>query len=309
MEQNKLKNIIEAALMAVDEPISVERIQSMFDANFEEVPNRAMVKDVVTLLQNDYQDRGIEIKEVASGYRVQVATPYAEWINRLWEDRPPKYSRALLETLAIIAYRQPVTRGEIEDIRGVSVSTNIIKVLLEREWVRVAGHRDVPGRPSVYVTTRQFLDYFNMKGLSEMPELPELRDLDEIAPDLFATQTGQIEGQESPLRVVDGEQAGPAADDSAETEAAEQSEDVAEAMTADDVVDDEDTDAVLLDADNGASEQDEEETDEGTSPDHAIGDERANMDQAVASDDEQVVDEDPDAEEDNRPSSDMQGTA
>jgi segregation and condensation protein B len=292
MEQNKLKNIIEAALMAVDEPLSVERIQAIFDPNMEEVPNKETVRNVVSLLQNDYQERGIEIREVASGYRVQVVSTYAEWINRLWEDRPPKYSRALLETLAIIAYRQPVTRGEIEDIRGVSVSTNIVKILLEREWVRVAGHRDVPGRPSVYVTTRQFLDYFNLKGLADLPELPELRDLDEISPDLFASQAGHIGGQEAPLRVV-----GSNSDQDSEPAEAQAGNDDTDSGTADDADPDDEQDSII-----GQQAGQLVDADDESSVEHEASDQ-------AQSDATDVEVTDAISDEDENPSSDQQGFA
>src|SRR5690554_4573769 len=132
------------------------------------------------MVQESCADRGYELVEVASGYRFQVRSEYAPWASRLWEERPQRYSRALLETLAIIAYRQPITRGEIEDIRGVAVSTNIVKTLMEREWIRVVGHKDVPGRPAMYATTRQFLDHFNLTSLAELPPLAELREPSEV---------------------------------------------------------------------------------------------------------------------------------
>ncbi|TNF37482.1 MAG: SMC-Scp complex subunit ScpB, partial [Gammaproteobacteria bacterium] len=145
----------------------------------------------LTALQEDYEGRGLLLKEVASGYRFQVAESYAPWVSRLWEEKPPRYSRALLETLALVAYRQPITRGEIEEIRGVSVSSHILKTLLERDWVRVLGHKDVPGKPAMYGTTREFLDYFNMKSLDELPTLAEIKDLDKIHPEL-ALDEGEL---------------------------------------------------------------------------------------------------------------------
>lgn len=173
-----LKHVVEAALLAAGRPLSVDAIQALFDET--QAPDRGAIRTVLQELAADYTDRGIEVVEVASGWRIQVGKACSPWVSRLWEERPPRYSRALLETLALIAYRQPITRGEIEDIRGVSVSTTIIKTLLEREWVRVVGQRDVPGRPSLYGTTREFLDYFGLKSLDELPTLAELRDLDEI---------------------------------------------------------------------------------------------------------------------------------
>lgn len=163
MNQEKIKNIIEAALMAFDEPRTVAQLQVLF-AGDDEVPEKDDIRAAINQLIEDYVDRGIELKEVASGFRFQARADYAEWINRLFQDKPQRYSRAFMETLAIIAYRQPVTRGEIEDIRGVSVNTSIIKSLQEREWIRVVGHRDVPGKPELLATTREFLDYFNLKN-------------------------------------------------------------------------------------------------------------------------------------------------
>lgn len=181
----QLKNIIEAALMVADEPLGIDQLHNLFHEDEGDPPERQEIKEALEKLTEDYADRGIELKQVASGYRIQTRSEVAMWVNRLWTERPARYTRALLETLALIAYRQPITRGEIESVRGVSVSSNVIKTLLDREWVKVAGHRDVPGRPAVYATTRHFLDYFNLKSLSELPTLAELRDLDQIASDLF----------------------------------------------------------------------------------------------------------------------------
>lgn len=184
MNQQQYKNIIEAALMASGMPQNLNQLLALFDNDLER-PDRDIVRSLVEQLQQDYAERGIELQEVAGGYRFQVRADYAEWMNRLFTERPQRYSRAFLETLAIIAYRQPITRNEIEDIRGVSVSSGIIKSLQEREWVRVVGHRDVPGKPELLATTREFLDYFNLKKLSELPPLSEIKDYDLINPDLF----------------------------------------------------------------------------------------------------------------------------
>ena len=184
MNQDKIKCIIEAALMVSDTPLTVAQIEALFAKDME-IVDRELIKAALEVLQEDYRDRGIELKEVASGYRVQVKSEYAGWVNRLFEERPPRYSRALLETLAIIAYRQPVTRAEIEDIRGVGISSTIIKTLEEREWIRVVGHKDIPGRPELLATTREFLDYFNLKKLSDLPTLAEIRELSILNPDLF----------------------------------------------------------------------------------------------------------------------------
>ena len=168
--------------MAVDKPLTLTHLHALF-ANEEEPVERPQVKDALTELQADYENRGVSVVEVASGYRVQIDQEVAPWISLLFEERPPKYTRALLETLALVAYRQPITRSEIEEVRGVSVSTNIIKTLLEREWVRVVGHKEVPGRPAMYATTKEFLDYFNLRRIDELPPLSELKDLDSIAKD------------------------------------------------------------------------------------------------------------------------------
>jgi segregation and condensation protein B len=184
MTVEQLKNILEAALMTSSGPMNLNRFISLFEKDNEQ-PERADVKAALEQLQQDYEGRGVELKEVASGFRFQVRNEYAEWVNRLFDERPQRYSRALLETLAIIAYRQPITRGEIEDIRGVSISSSIIKTLQEREWIRVVGHRDVPGKPELLASTKQFLDYFNLKKLSDLPSLAEIKDFDKINPDLF----------------------------------------------------------------------------------------------------------------------------
>jgi segregation and condensation protein B len=173
-----LKPIIEAALLAAGRPLDLDALAGLFEEG--EGPDHAALREALEALQLDYEGRGIELREVASGWRVQVRAVYAPWVSRLWEEKPGRYSRALMETLAIIAYRQPITRGEIEDIRGVAVSTHIVKTLLERDWVRVVGQRDVPGRPSLYATTRQFLDYFGLKGLDDLPTLAELRDFESL---------------------------------------------------------------------------------------------------------------------------------
>lgn len=176
--EQKLKQIAEAALLAAGKPLSLDELLELFEET--ERPDRKAMREALKVLAEEYEGRGIELKEVASGFRIQVRSEYAPWVSRLWVERPQRYSRALMETLALIAYRQPITRGEIEEVRGVSVSSNIIKTLMEREWIRVVGQRDVPGRPSLYATTREFLDYFNLKSLDELPTLAEIRDLDSI---------------------------------------------------------------------------------------------------------------------------------
>lgn len=196
MNQAQLIKIIEAALMVSDKPMNVNQLLDLFEKDVEP-PAKPDVRAALTELQSDYLDRGVELKEVANGFRFQVKAEYADWVNRLYDERPPRYSRALLETLAIIAYRQPITRGEIEDIRGVSVSTNIIKTMYEREWIKVVGHRDVPGKPELIATTKQFLDYFNLKKLSDLPSLAEIKDFEQLNPDLFdALDAEQVEAAE-----------------------------------------------------------------------------------------------------------------
>ena len=183
LDQPPLKNIIEGALLAAGGPLTLDSLLGLFGTE-EATPTREALQVALATLEEDYRDRGIELAQVAGGYRIQVRKECAPWIARLWDEKPPRYSRALLETLALIAYRQPITRGEIEEIRGVAVSTNIVKTLLEREWVRVVGHRDVPGRPSLYATTRKFLDYFGLKSLNELPTLAELREPEFLGDDL-----------------------------------------------------------------------------------------------------------------------------
>jgi segregation and condensation protein B len=189
--EEKLKQIIEAALLAAGRPLSLDQLQALFEVS--EQPEKKALREVLNSLMEDYQGHGIEVVEVGSGFRIQVVAELSPWISRLWVERPPKYSRALLETLALIAYRQPITRGEIEDIRGVSVSSNIIKTLTEREWVRVVGHRDVPGKPALYATTKEFLDYFNLKSLNELPTLAEIRDLESINQELELSDPDKLE--------------------------------------------------------------------------------------------------------------------
>lgn len=186
-----LQAIVEAALLAAGKPLSLEQLQELFDESGR--PARQVMEHVMTQLEASCEGRGFELKKTASGYRLQVREEYAKWVARLFEERPQRYSRALLETLALIAYRQPITRGEIEEIRGVTVSSNIVRTLLEREWVRVVGHRDVPGRPAMYATTRQFLDYFNLTSLDQLPPLSEVRDLEDIGREIEQSMQGEIQ--------------------------------------------------------------------------------------------------------------------
>jgi segregation and condensation protein B len=178
MNEHYLRNVIEAALLAAGRPVPPAELIQLFDENAR--PTGEQMRAAIDALAAEYAERGIELKETASGVRVQVRRELAAEVSRLWPERPPRYSRALLETLALIAYRQPITRGEIEAVRGVAVNPNIVKTLLERNWVRVVGHRDVPGRPEVLGTTRDFLDYFGLKSLDELPPLSELRAVGDI---------------------------------------------------------------------------------------------------------------------------------
>lgn len=191
------KRIVEAILFAANKPMTVKQIQQVFPEL--EQPDTLEIQDAIEAITQDYLTRPIGLKRLASGYRFQVKDGMAQWVSRIFEEKPPRYSRALLETLAIIAYRQPVTRGEIEEIRGVSVSTGIIQTLLEREWVRVIAHKEVPGRPALYGTTRQFLDYFNLSTLTELPTLEELVILDSTAPaEIQTSQQTRQENSETP---------------------------------------------------------------------------------------------------------------
>jgi segregation and condensation protein B len=174
VQGENLKNILEAVLMASETPLGLERLQDLFEAGGR--PAKTQLRQALEALSRSLADSALELAEVAGGWRLQVDSAYAPWVAKLWEERPARYSRAMLETLALVVYRQPVTRGEIEEIRGVSLSQSIVNTLLEREWVRVVGHRELPGRPALYATTNQFLDDFNLKSLDQLPPLPEIRD-------------------------------------------------------------------------------------------------------------------------------------
>ena len=178
LNHSEIKNVIEAALLGGGRPLSLEQLSGLFGKR--SAPDRKMLKEILRELATDYDGRGIELKEVGSGYRIQIRSSMSEWLSPLWEERAPRYSRALFETLALIAYRQPITRGEIEEVRGVAVSTNIVRTLLERGWVRVVGHRDVPGKPAMFGTTKEFLDYFGLKRLDDLPPLAEIKDLEDL---------------------------------------------------------------------------------------------------------------------------------
>jgi segregation and condensation protein B len=191
LTEEKIGQIIEAALVAAEGPLTVENLFKLFaDGELAEENGRKQIRDVLAALEEACGDRGVELIHVASGFRYQAKQELSAWVSRLWEEKPPRYTRALLETLALVAYKQPVTRGDIEQIRGVGVSQNIMRTLLERDWIRVVGQREAPGRPSLYGTTKTFLDYFNLNNLDQLPPLEEIRAL--IEPTLVAEQ--QAEG-------------------------------------------------------------------------------------------------------------------
>jgi segregation and condensation protein B len=222
MEPLKIKQVIEVALLGAGRPLSLDQLSGLFGKRG--APSRQELRDALAALEADYEDRGIQLKQVASGYRIQIRKSMSDWLAPLWEERPPRYSRALLETLALIAYRQPITRGEIEEVRGVVVSTNIIRTLLERGWVRVLGHRDVPGKPAMFGTTREFLDYFGLTKLDELPPLSEIRDLDDLNVDLGLPEPSPQQDLVDELQDESN---------AAETAAAESSEQVVEAASGD----------------------------------------------------------------------------
>ena len=190
MDDKTLKNILEAGLLVAARTMSLTQLESLFQ-NDAEKPDRKQIRAALDALKQDYEGRGIELVEVASGYRLQSHESVANWVGNLFQEKAPRYSRALLETLVLIAYRQPITRAEIEDVRGVAVSSNIIKTLQERQWVKVLGHKEVPGRPALLGTTKEFLDYFNLKKLDDLPALAEIKDLDQFD-ELLAEEVGEV---------------------------------------------------------------------------------------------------------------------
>ncbi len=193
MDANKLKNILEAGLLVAGRTLSVAQLEALFQHDSEK-PERKQIREALESLKQDYEGRGIELVEVASGFRLQSHESVSDWVANLFQEKTPRYSRALLETLVLIAYRQPITRAEIEDVRGVAVSSNIIKTLQERQWVKVLGHKEVPGRPALLGTTKEFLDYFNLKKLDELPSLADIKDLDQFD-ELLAEEAGEAEEQ------------------------------------------------------------------------------------------------------------------
>lgn len=213
MDDTEIKHFIEAALLAAGRPLSVDQMQNLFED--DAAPEKSQIRQAISTLLEEYESRGITIQEVASGFRLQIKGTMAERLQKLWEERPPRYSRALFETLALIAYRQPMTRGEIEEIRGVAVSTNIVRSLLEREWIRVVGHRDVPGRPAMFGTTRQFLDYFGLKKLDDLPPLADISDWESLRVQLNlpAVEEDEVDETEMPSAQVTDIQAMRSAND------------------------------------------------------------------------------------------------
>jgi segregation and condensation protein B len=216
MDDNAIKYFVESALLAAGRPLTVDNLQALFDD--DSVPDKSQIKQAISSLLDDYSERGITITEVASGFRMQIEGNMAERLQKLWEERPPRYSRALFETLALIAYRQPMTRGEIEEVRGVAVSTNIMRSLMEREWIRVVGHRDVPGKPAMFGTTKLFLDYFGLKKLDDLPPLADLSDWESLRVQLnlpavddegdMAANDFEGGGQDIPVVYPEGEEEG-----------------------------------------------------------------------------------------------------
>jgi segregation and condensation protein B len=260
MEQQQLKNTIEAVLMSAEKPLKVNEIENLF-AGDADMPSRDEIRKVLQQLGEDYASRGFELKQVASGFRIQVKQDYSAWVGRLWEEKPARYSRALLETLALIAYRQPITRGEIEEIRGVSVSSNIIKTMMEREWIKVLGHKDVPGKPALYGTSKEFLDYFNLKSLEDLPTLAELKDLDQMHQELDLDIDNTAAGEEghaeegTATELAEADTTADELDESGGTEAGAETEAETEVVAADD----EEAAAVEpADADMAADEADED---------------------------------------------------
>lgn len=197
--ENNLIQIIEAALLSASRPLSIEEIQRLFNEGY--VPTKEEIRDTLDEIESLCSNRGVELKRVSSGFRMQVKQSLSGYIAKLWEEKPKKYSKAALETLALIAYRQPITRGEIEEIRGVSVGTQLIRGIMERGWIKVVGQRDVPGKPSLYATTKEFLDYFGLQHLRELPNLPDLPDIDSLDMELPLEETKEEKESKSPLEI------------------------------------------------------------------------------------------------------------
>lgn len=240
MQTDQLKPIIEAALLASTQPLKPDRLATLFTG--DDTPAPGDIARALEQLQSDCDNRGVELVEVASGFRYQVRETTHAWVARLWTERPARYSRALLETLSLIAYRQPITRGEIEQVRGVVVSTGIVRTLEEREWIRIVGYRDVPGKPALYGTTKEFLDYFKLKSLDQLPALAEVRDMEAFDPQLnfdgdsgtvtaqamLAEQTSHVDSSDSATDQPDADAAADKADQSRENSESDEQHDTAD---------------------------------------------------------------------------------
>ena len=248
MSDHPMMNVIEAVLLAAGRPVTVEQILELFEEH--ERPASEDVSAALEALAQRFEGTGIELREVASGWRVQVREQYADVVSRLWQERPSRYSRALLETLALIAYRQPITRGEIEDIRGVTIASTIMRTLHERNWIRVVGYREVPGRPELLGTTRDFLDYFGLKNLEDLPSLAELQDLEDI--------NEQLELPGAPVAAMVAALPAPASDEAAGETAAAVVVEAVEGAEIADIADTADSDD-LLDDDAAADDEDEDD--------------------------------------------------
>ena len=310
MDAQQTRNILEACLLVAGRAMSVAQLEALFESDIDR-PDRKEIKLQLEELQKTYEGRGIELIEVASGWRLQSRSSMEHWVSRLFTEKSPRYSRALLETLVLIAYRQPITRGEIEEIRGVAVSSNIIRTLQEREWVKEVGHKEVPGRPALLGTTRQFLDYFNLKRLDELPPLSEIKDLEEIDATLAAEMgigaaanevadaineaaEGQSDGVSADEANTDGAVAEPgeAADDDGSSSAEEDTSDItADGSTGSDaqadsdlVADQESSDEVVADADTETD--DVTETDAADETDDAISDADHSQIESLSEDDD-----------------------
>ena len=291
MDQNEIKHFIEAAMLAAGRPLSIDQLKALFDGR--SVPENKEIRAAVSALNEDYEQRGIEVSEVASGFRIQVRPSMTGRLQKLWEERPPRYSRALFETLALIAYRQPITRGEIEEVRGVAVSSNIVRSLMERDWVRVVGHRDVPGRPAMFGTTKAFLDYFSLKKLDDLPELADLADWESLRVQLDLPEVDDAGADSSNVPVIYPEIDG--------SEEASDDEDTAKTDIEDGAIEDADDEAASA-ADGAAGEAGdataEDHTDAGMddSDDAALETESAGttVPAAAVAEDELVVSEWPD---------------
>ena len=288
-----LRRIVEGALLAAAQPLSEDRLLSLIEEG--ERPEKAVLREALDQIAESCAERGFELKQVASGWRFQVPEDLAPWINKLWEEKPQKYSRATLETLAIIAYRQPITRGDIEEIRGVAVSSHIVKSLSERGWIKVVGQRDVPGKPSLYATTREFLDYFNLKSLDDLPTLAEIRDIDSLnaALDLGDGETPEATGDAAD-KDSDASEPGSetASEDAVSDDPADASEESDQQAVADDYA--EEAESPVSEADFDDQDSSDQGTRDESTSDDGTGDESASeRDQDVSVDDVVPVEETP----------------